>query len=81
MWIRFLPIFHMKKPLTFVQNQYDVVEGLNKSEFKELLSLATKETYFIFNAFLCKQTDFVAIGSTLGPTAANAFLCFFEKSG
>ena len=25
------------------------VEGLSKIEFKELLSLATKESYFIFN--------------------------------
>ena len=44
MWIRFLPTYHLKKQLTFVQNdQNDSVEGLNKAEFKELLSLATKE--------------------------------------
>ena len=30
-------------------DQNDSVEGLNKSKFKELLSLATKESYFIFN--------------------------------
>ena len=76
-----MPIFHLKKPLTFVQNQYDVVEGLNKSEFKELLSLATKESYFIFNQFLYKQIDGVAMGSPLGPTLANAFFCFYEKRG
>ena len=35
--------------------QNDSVEGLNKSEFKELLSLATKESYFIFNEILYKQ--------------------------
>ena len=28
-------------------NESDTVEGLNKFEFKELLSLATKESYFI----------------------------------
>ena len=52
---------------------------MNKSEFKELLSLATKESYFIFNELLYKQIDGVAIGSPLGPTLANAFLCFHEK--
>ena len=39
------------------------VEGLSKIEFKELLSLATKESYFIFNGKLYKQVDGVAMGS------------------
>ena len=60
-------------------NEIDTVEGLNKSEFKELLSLATKVSYFIFNELLYKQIDGVAMGSPLGPTLANAFLCFYEK--
>ena len=60
-------------------NESDTVEGLNKSKFKELLSLATKESYFIFNELLCKQIDGVAMGSPLGPTLANAFPCFYEK--
>ena len=41
------------------------VEGLSKIEFKELLSLATKESYFIFNGQLYKQVDGVAMGSSL----------------
>ena len=56
------------------------VEGLSKIEFKELLSLATKESYFIFNGQLYKQVDGVAMGSPLGPTLANAFLVHFEKN-
>ena len=60
-------------------NESDAVEGLNKSEFKELLFLATKESYFIFNELLYKQIDGVAMGSPLGPTLPNAFLCFYEK--
>ena len=39
------------------------VEGLSKIEFKELLFLATKESYFIFNGKLYKQVDGVAMGS------------------
>ena len=31
-------------------------------EFKELLSLAAKESYFIFNGQLYKQADGVAMG-------------------
>ena len=31
------------------------VEGLSKIVCQELLSLATKESYFIFNGQLCKQ--------------------------
>lgn len=51
----------------------ETVVGLSKSEFKELLSLATKESHFIFDGTLCKQVDGVAMVSTLGPTLANAF--------
>ena len=62
-----------------IYDQNDSIEGLNKSEFKELLSLATKESYLIFNEILYKQIDGVAMGSPLGPPLANAFLCFYEK--
>ena len=44
------------------------IEGLSKIEFKELLSLATKESYFNFNGKLYKQVDRVAVGSPLGST-------------
>ena len=51
------------------------VESLSKLEFKELSSLATKESYFIFNGKLYKQAD-----RPLGPTLDNAFLVHFEKN-
>ena len=38
-------------------NNDDVIEGINKFEFKNLLSLATRESYFIFNDVLYKQKD------------------------
>ena len=62
-----------------IYNQQDVIEGINKEEFRSLLSLATKESYFLFNKVLYKQKDGVAMGSPLGPTLANAFLCFYER--
>ena len=57
----------------------DTVSKLNKAEFKELLLLATKESWFQFNDHYYKQTDGVAMGNPLGPTMANIFMCFFEK--
>ena len=59
-------------------NNEDVIEGINKSEFKSLLSLATQESYFIFNDVLYKQKDGVAMGSPRGPTMGNVFLAFYE---
>ena len=59
-------------------NNEDVIEGINKSEFKNLLSLATQESHFIFNDVLYKQKNGVAMRLSLGPTMANVFLSFFE---
>ena len=51
--------------------QNDIVHGLKKIEFKDLLSLATKELYFIFDSILYKQIDGVTMRSPLGPSLAN----------
>ena len=40
----------------FFKNKY-LVHGLKKSKFKDLLSLAAKESYFIFNNILYKLTE------------------------
>ena len=57
----------------------ETVEGLSKSECKENLSLATKDSHFIFDGTLSKQTDGVAMGSPLSPTLTNVFLVYHEK--
>ena len=44
-----------------------------------LLSAAAQESFFIFDNSLYHQIDSVAMGSPLGPTLANAFLCHYEK--
>ena len=46
--------------------------------FKKILSLATKDSHFIFDGTLYKQVDGVAMGS-FGPTLGNAFLFYHEK--
>ena len=50
-----------------------------KVNFKYLLSLATKESNFIFNNKLYKQIDRVAMGSPLRPSLADAFLAHHEQ--
>ena len=63
---------------SLIYKNVDVIEGINKSAFENLLSLATQESYFMFNDILYKQKDGVAMGSPLGPTMANVFLSFYE---
>ena len=53
---------------------------MKKSEFKDLLTLATRESYFIFTNILYKQIDGVPSGSTLGPPLVNAFLAHHEQN-
>ena len=55
------------------------VSNLAKADFKELLTLATSQSWFIFDGHYFDQVDGVAMGSPLGPTLANAFMCFYEK--
>ena len=58
----------------------DTIDVFKKSEPKQLLGLATKEPYFIFNSLLYIQIVGVAIGSPLGPSLANTFLSYYEKT-
>ena len=42
------------------------------------LTLVTKESNFRFDWELYRQVDGVAMGSPLGPTLSNIFLCHYE---
>ena len=55
------------------------IKGLSDIQFRNLLELATKESSFIFDGICYQQTDGVAMGSPLGPTLANVFLCHYEE--
>ena len=39
------------------------------------------ESFFIFDGTFYEQCDGIAMGSPLGPTLANAFMCHFENIG
>ena len=54
-------------------------EGFTKDQFKKLLVLAVKNSFFLFNDTYYEQLDGVAMGSPLGPTIANIFLCHWEE--
>ena len=68
----------LKETINLVYNNVDVIEGINKSEFENLLSFTTQESYFTCNDILYKEKDGVAMGLPLGSTMANVFLSFYE---
>ena len=49
-----------------------------KKQITEMLSLTTKESIILFDMTFYTQVDGVAMGSPLGPSLANAFLCHHE---
>ena len=61
-----------------IYSQQNVIESINKEEFRNLLLLATKESYFIFSEVLYKQKDGATMGSPLGPNLSNSFR-FYER--
>ena len=57
-----------------------VFEGLDRSQFIQLLSLAVRNCHFAFNNRIYQQIDGMAMGSPLGPLFANIFMSFHEKT-
>ena len=52
---------------------------LSKRDLLKLLETATSKWSFFFDYLLYEQVDGFAMGSLLGPTLADAFLCHYEK--
>ena len=57
-----------------------VFEGLDRSQFIKLLSLAVRNCHFTFNNRIYRQIDDVAMGSPLDHLFANIFMSFHEKT-
>ena len=58
----------------------DIVDGLKKSEFKNVHSLATKELYYIYdNNMLYTETEGVTVEFAIESSLANAFLAYYEQ--
>ena len=54
-------------------------DSLPKSYFLKLLEMTMCESFFIFDQKYYKQRNGATIGSLLGPTLANVFMCHFEN--
>ena len=55
------------------------INNFNRNNFEKLFRMALQNNFFNFDGKIYKQTDGVAMGSLLGPSLANAFLCFHEQ--
>ena len=60
-------------------NDNENIPNIPKHDFRNLLNIATKESFFLFNNKYYEQVDGVAMGSPLGPALANIFMCSFES--
>ena len=54
------------------------INNFSRNGFEKLLRMALQNNFFNFDGKIYKQTE-VAMGSPLGPSLANAFLCFHEQ--
>ena len=57
---------------------HPLVKGISKNDFRDLLNLATKESFFTFNNKFYIQIDGVSMGSPLDPILVNIFLSHHE---
>ena len=55
------------------------INNINRIYFEKLLRAALLNNFFNFEGEIYKQIDGVAMGSPLGLTLTNAFLCFHEQ--
>ena len=55
------------------------INNFNRNDFEKLFRMALENNFFNFVGKIYKQTDGVAMGSPLGPSLANALLCFHEQ--
>ena len=62
-----------------INDLYLSTEKVHNFEKHELLIFAAFESFFVFDGEYYIQVDGVAMGTPLGPTLANAFLCYYEK--
>ena len=69
---------YLLKSANLLYNNEDVIEDINKSDFKNFLSLATQESYFKFNDVLYKQKDAWPWDRLLG-LLWQRFSCHFMK--
>ena len=60
-------------------SNYAKVNNTNRIDFEKLLRAALQNNFFSFEGKISKQIDGAAVGSPLGLTLANTFLCLHEQ--
>ena len=55
------------------------VRNMEKKTFRDLLNIATSNSFFVFNNKYYNQTEGLAMGQPLSAPLANIFLCLKEK--
>ena len=55
------------------------INNFSRNDFEKILRIVLQNNIYIFDGKIYKQTDEVAMGSPVGPSIANAFLCFHEQ--
>ena len=55
------------------------INNFNRNDFEKLFRMALQNNFFNFDGKIYKQIDRVAMGTPLGPSLANAYLCFHEQ--
>ena len=60
-------------------SNYAKLNNINRIDFEKLFRPAQSNNFSNFEGKVYKEIDGVAMGSPLGPTLANAFLCFHEQ--
>ena len=55
------------------------MNNFTRNDFGKLLRMGLQNNFLNFHGTIYKQTDGVAMCSPLGPSLANAFLCFHEQ--
>ena len=74
---------HLTETLNLcIQNIYrnqTYVDNLLQSLFYSLLKITMSESFFICDGKFYEQCDGLTMGSPLGPTLANVFMCHFEN--
>jgi len=57
-----------------------IVSGFTRECFKSLLEMSVLNSFFLFDGKVYQQTEGLGMGLPLGPTFANIFMCFHEKT-
>ena len=57
----------------------ELLSNISRNQFEKLVKAALCNNYFLFDGIVYQQVDRVAMGSSVGPSLANAFMAHYEQ--